>query len=167
MAVCLKIIFTLLIFVFVNSPDDYLMVPMLNAIGSISIGFIALFIVYRYFNIPLKIQEVKYIIQQLQKGWYIFISKISTNLYTSTTTFVLGLVTNNTMVGHYVVAEKVIRIITSMFAPFAQAIYPNIVKLVDISRSETILFLRKIIKIHTNNFYMYLDSFSVCIGTII
>lgn len=163
LSVVSKLIFTILIFLFVNSPDDYLMVPMLNALGSIFIGFIALFIVNKHFNIPLKIQQTKYVVQQLKKGWYIFISKVSTNLYTSTTTFILGLVTNNSMVGYYVVAEKVIRIITSLFTPFTQAIYPNIVKLAQKSRSETILLLRKILK-YTFIIFLFIWIIAVCLA---
>jgi polysaccharide transporter, PST family len=141
-----KLAFTTLIFVFVNSPQDYLWVPLLNTGGSILVGLIALVIINRYFKVPFKAQKLSDVFQQLQKGWYIFISKISTNLYTATTTFVLGLAVNTTVVGYYVIAEKVIRIITTLFLPFTQAIYPNIVKLVNKSRAEAISLLSKILK---------------------
>ena len=141
-----KSIFTISIFVVVISPKDYLWVPLLNSLGYLFVGFISLIIINRKFNILFKIEELKYIMQQIQKGWYIFISKISTNLYTATTTFVLGLVTNTTMVGYYTIAEKVIRIIVSIFVPFTQAIYPYIVQLTKNTPKESILFLRKVIK---------------------
>ena len=146
LSVISKLIFTILIFIFVSSSDDYLWVPLLNAGGSVFVGVVALVIINRQFNIPFRIQKIKYILQQLQMGWYVFISKISTNLYTATTTFVLGMVTNNTMVGYYVVAEKVIRIITAMFIPFTQAIYPNIVQLAKKSPEEAMVLIRKILK---------------------
>lgn len=141
-----KTIFTISIFVIVVSPNDYLWVPFLNSFGFVFVGLISLVIINRNFKISFKIQESKYIIQQIKKGWHIFISKISTNLYTATTTFVLGLVTNTTMVGYYAIAEKIIRIIVSLFSPFTQAIYPHIVQLTKKSHEESILFLRKILK---------------------
>lgn len=141
-----KTIFTISIFVFVNSPDDYLRVPLLNSLGYILVGIISLIVINKQFKIPFKLQKTKYIVQQLQKGWYIFISKISTNLYTATTTFVLGLVTNTTMVGYYAIAEKVVRIIVAMFSPFTQTIYPHIVELTKKSPQESIYFLQKVLK---------------------
>lgn len=141
-----KAIFTISIFVIVVSPDDYLWVPFLNSFGFVFVGLISLVIINSNFKIPFKIQEPKYIVQQIKKGWHIFISKISTNLYTATTTFVLGLVTNATMVGYYAIAEKLIRIIVAMFSPFTQAIYPHIVQLTNKSPEESILFLRKMLK---------------------
>ena len=50
------------------------------------------------------------------------------------------------MVGYYAIAEKVVRIITAMFSPLVQAIYPHVVELTKKSREETKIFLRKIFK---------------------
>ena len=141
-----KFIFTVSIFLVVNSPDDYLLVPLMNSLGYILVGIISLGIINRQFGISFKLQKVEYLAKQLKKGWYIFISNISTNLYTSTTTFVLGIATNNTMVGYYVIAEKVIRIIQGLFSPIVQAIYPHVVQLTEKSKKESILFIRKILK---------------------
>lgn len=141
-----KVIFTFSIFLFVKSPADYLYVPLLNSIGAVFVGFISLIIINTQFKIPFKPQKVKYIFQQLQKGWYIFLSRISTNLYTATTTFVLGLVTNTTMVGYYAISEKMIRIIAAMFLPITQSIYPHIVQLTKKSYEESISFIRKVLK---------------------
>lgn len=146
LSVIAKTIFTIFIFVLVKKPDDFLWVPILNSLGYLVIGLISLIIINRQFNIPFKIQKKKYIKQQFQKGWFIFISKISSNLYTTSTTFVLGLVTNTTMVGYYSIAEKIIRIIVSLFSPFTQVIYPHVVQLVKKSNKEAELFLRKVIK---------------------
>lgn len=146
LTVVAKTIFTISIFFLVKSPSDYLWVPFLNSVGFIVVGIISLIIINKQFKIPFALQNFKYIYQQLQKGWFIFISKISTNFYTATTTFVLGLVTNTTLVGYYVIAEKVVRIITAMFSPLIQAIYPHVVELTKKSKEETIIFLRKILK---------------------
>lgn len=146
LSVTAKTFFTISIFFFVKNSDDFLFVPLINSLASIFVGLVALFLVNRRFKIPFKAPKLKHIIIQFKNGWYIFISKISTNLYTATTTFILGLLTNNTTVGYYSIAEKVVRIITSIFLPFTQAIYPNIVQLVEKSREEAILKLKIIIK---------------------
>jgi PST family polysaccharide transporter len=140
-----KTIFTISIFIFVKSPDDYLFVPVLNSFGHIFVGLISLIIINRQFKIPFKSQKTIFIRQQLQKGWYIFISNISTNLYTTTTTFVLGLITNTIMVGYYSIAEKLIRTIVALFAPLNQAIFPHLVQLTKKSSQEAIFYIRKIL----------------------
>lgn len=155
-----KTIFTISIFIFVKSPKDYLWVPVLTSIGYVISGIISLIIINKQFKISFELQKSKYIFQQLKNGWYIFISKISTNFYTATTTFVLGLVTNNTMVGYYTIAEKVVRIIISVFAPFIQAIYPHIVQLTKKSESEAASFIKKVLK------YTLLISITIWISAI-
>ena len=155
LSVTSKTLFTVSIFIFVKNSNDFLLVPLINSLGTIFIGFVALFLVNRRFNIPFKVQKIKCVVEQFKKGWYIFISKISTNLYTATTTFVLGLFTNNITVGYYSIAEKVVRITTSIFLPFTQAIYPHIVQLVKSSRNDAVLRLRQILK--------YTIIISICI----
>lgn len=157
LSVIAKTVFTIFIFILVKSPNDYLWVPLLNSLGYIFVGFISLVVINRQFKIPFKIQKIKYINQQLEKGWYIFISKISTNLYTATTTFVLGLVANTSMVGYYAISEKIIRIIVAMFSPFTQTIYPHVVQLVKKSPQEAKKFLSKVLA------YTLLISFVICL----
>jgi PST family polysaccharide transporter len=158
LSVISKVIFTISIFVFVKSPSDYLWVPILNSGGYIFVGIISMIIINKHFKIPFQIQKNKYIWEQLQQGWYIFISTISTNLYTTTTTVVLGLVTNTTMVGYYAIAEKVLRIIVATFTPFTQTIFPHVVQLAKKSSQETVVFLRRILQ--------YTLSISICMWLI-
>ena len=145
LSVSSKAIFTISIFLFVKSPSDYLLVPLLNSGGYIFVGIISIIIINVNFNIPFKIQKSINVWRHLREGYYIFISTISTNLYTTTTTVVLGLVTNTTMVGYYAIAEKALRIIVAIFSPFTQTIYPHIIQLAKNSFEETVIFLRRIL----------------------
>ncbi len=139
-----KLFFTLSIFVFVQSPDDYLYVPLLNSLGYISVGVISLWVIQKEFQVKVKPQRLGYIGVQLKRGLHIFISKVSINLYVATNTFLLGLFTNDTTVGYYAIAEKVVRIVTSVFAPFYQAVYPHVVQLVKHSKENARMFIQKV-----------------------
>jgi PST family polysaccharide transporter len=60
-------------------------------------------------------------------------------------TFVLGLFTNNTIVGYYSGAEKIIKAVQGLLNPVSQTIYPYISKLAQNSKEQAIQFIKKII----------------------
>jgi PST family polysaccharide transporter len=123
-----KVIFTVAIFVFVNEASDYMYVPLLNSLGFIIAGILGLWIVLRDFEISFKFVGLKELKRQLKEGWYIFTSEISGDIYGRGTTIILGLVSNNTIVGYYSVAERVMKAVTGLSQPFAQALYPYIMR---------------------------------------
>jgi len=143
-----KAIFTLLILLFVKKPDDYLLVPLIQSFGFLTSGLIALFIVFNVFKIKFQFVSINTIFNELIDGFNIFISNLSTNIYSASSVVILGFVTSDAVVGMYGIAEKLIRIITSMFYPISQAIYPRTVQLSNkINKDTAIDFLKLIYKI--------------------
>ena len=139
-----KLIFTIAIFVFVKQVSDYLYVPLLNSIGFIIAGVLSLWIVFKDFEINFKTPDLKGIKYHLKEGWYIFISTVAISLYTVSNTFILGLFTNNTIVGYYSAAEKIIRASQGFLAPISQTIYPYASKLMNESKENGISFIKKL-----------------------
>ena len=144
LTVIAKLIFTLSIFIFVTDKNDYIYVPLINSLGFIFVGLISLYIIFKDFNMKFEFQKFKRIKLQFIKGWNIFVSKISINLYGATNTFILGIFTTDAIVGYYAIAEKVVRIICSIFAPFYQAIYPHVVGIVKKPKNEASVFLKRV-----------------------
>lgn len=140
-----KLIFALAIFIFVKTQQDYYWVPLLTSVGYLLVAMWSLFIVVTKFNVVLKIPSRSIIIYHLQSGWYIFVSNIAVSLYTMTTTVILGLITNNIIVGYYSVADRLITAIKGVNGPVAQALYPFINRKVLISKEDTLLFLKKLL----------------------
>ena len=124
-----KIIFTLLILFLVKKPDDYLLVPLIQSFGFLTSGIIALILVFNVYKIKFHIVSINEIYNELKDGFNIFLSNLSTNIYSASSVVILGFVSSDAIVGKYGIAEKLIRIITSMFYPLSQAIYPRIVQL--------------------------------------
>lgn len=139
-----KTIFVFLVFLFVQHQDDFLLVPLLDSIGSIIIGFFAVFYVKRKYQLKFYFVSKKLIIDLLKDGMHIFFSRITVILYTSLNTFVLGLITNNSIVGIYAIAEKIYMAIRGLLNPFVQAIFPYLVQKYKENRDEYYKIVQKI-----------------------
>lgn len=139
-----RLILTVAIFIFVRKVDDYFYVPLLNSFGYIIAGVLSLWVVFRNFKIKFILPSSRNLKHQLNEGWHIFISTVAISLYTTSNAFVLGLFTNNTVVGYYSATEKIVRVVQYLFAPISQSTYPYISKLVSESKKHALNFIVKI-----------------------
>lgn len=133
-----KVIFTMAIFIFVHKEGDYLLVPLFNGLGVLIGSLYAIYIIKKDFKQDFILQSVKNIKKYFIASSQFFLSRVSAVLYTSANVFVLGLFTNNTIVGYYAIAEKIYQAITGIYAPLNQVLYPYIAK------SKNIILFKKI-----------------------
>lgn len=135
------------IFYFVKVPSDYILAGLFQAIVPLIAGicsWIILWKKYREVFILPKFQNVK---QVFIDAWEIFTSTIAINLYTASNIVFLGLLTNNTIVGYFSGAQKIIQNINQLISPVTQAIYPYVSKTASNSKNDALKFLRKIVLI--------------------
>ena len=142
-----KVIFTACIFIFIRKTEDYLYVPLINSMGFLVAGGLSLRIVSKNFGIKFILPSFEAIKHQLKEGWHIFISTAAISLYTISNTFILGLFTNNTIVGYYSAAEKIVRAVQGLLTPVSQTIYPYISKLASESKERALNFIRRLVKL--------------------
>ncbi len=155
-----KLIFTVSIFVFIRKAEDYIYVPLINSLGFLIAGISGLWIVRRSFKVGFSRPDLRDIKHQLKEGWYIFISGVSVSLYTTSNTFILGLFTNNTIVGYYSAGERLIRAVQKLLSPLSNAVYPYISKLASESREKTMGFIGKLtILVGSGSFIVSLGIF--------
>ncbi len=140
-----KSIFTIAIFVFVQEPSDYYKVPILTSIGYFVAGIGSLYLVYYKFNIVFKFQAINIYKKRLSEGVHVFMAGIFTSAYTLSTIFILGLFTNNEIVGYYALAEKIVKAMSSIFHPINGAIFPHISRMVKHSRNKAKIFIQKVV----------------------
>jgi polysaccharide transporter, PST family len=138
-----KSIFTILIFVFVQSESDYLLVPLISGLGYIIGSILALFYLFKRFKRSFIFCSFSFLKKTFHDSSMFFLSRVSVSLYTTSNAFILGLVTSNIMVGYYVVAEKLYMVIRQMYQPVVQVIYPYI------SKSKNVRFFKKLYPIVT------------------
>ncbi|MGT3802001.1 flippase [Vibrio cholerae] len=139
-----KAFFTVCIFIFVKEKADYLLVPLLTAMGFIVAGIWSLYLVKKEFNVRFTWQTVATLKHQLVEGWHVFFSSIAISVYTISTTFVLGLFTNNTVVGYFAAADKIVQATKGLYQPVSQAIYPLIGKKIHEDKQAGLTFVHKI-----------------------
>lgn len=142
-----KALYTILIFLLIREEADYLLVNLLNGLSIFVISIIALILIYFRFGIRYCIPSFSELTYQLKEGWHIFLSTVAISFYTISNTFLLGIFTNNTVVGYYSGAEKVINAFNGIMGPLSQTIYPHINKLATESKLKTVKFISKVFKL--------------------
>lgn len=124
-----KITSTILIFVIVKTEYDFYYVPLLNSLGFIISGFLAILILKKKYGINFSISPFRVVKKQFKIGFNMFLSNISITTYTTTNGFILGNIVSNEVIGYYGGVEKIIQVFKFMFTPFFNALYPYFSKI--------------------------------------
>lgn len=138
-----KLFFILLIFICVKQKEDYWMVPLFNSLGFIFSGFFALYYVRYKLQIRFKNQPSQILKNHLINGWHVFFSSISISIYTISSVFILGLLSNNTFVGYFSAAEKIIQAVKGLYVPISQALYPYLSKMLHHNKTKGLNLIKK------------------------
>lgn len=131
-----KIIFTVLVFFFINTESDYFKVPVYNSLGFIVSGLIGFVLSFKYFKYKFpKISLVKHLFIESSS---LFVSNLATSLYTASNVFILGLFSGNVVAGVYSSMEKLILAVKNVYVPLYQALYPWVARQEDSQKKEII-----------------------------
>lgn len=136
------------IFWFVRVPEDYLLAAFLQACNMVIAGLFSYYVIFREYRFIFQRPNWKNIRETMIDGWQIFVSTIAINIYTTSNLVILGFITNNTVVGYFSAANKIIDSIKGIMTTVTQAVYPHVSNILRDSRNTAILFLRKFIKIY-------------------
>jgi polysaccharide transporter, PST family len=139
-----RLLFTVLIFVVVKHKEDYLLVPLVNSLGSIVAGLLGLLIALIKFRVRPVFPSFQSIAQQVKASGQIFIAKAATSLYTTSNVVILGFFASDTIVGYYGAGEKIARAVQGLTLPFSQAGYPYVSRLACESPAKALRFIRKV-----------------------
>jgi len=143
-----RTITVILVFTLVRQPADYLLAALFQAGTMVFAGMFAFVVLFRKYPFIFIAPSWKGVKVELGNGWHIFLSTIAINIYTTTDTVILGIFTNNTVVGYFSAANKIIDSIKGLLSTVTQAVYPHISKLVQESREKAIAFLHRFLLIY-------------------
>lgn len=125
-------------FIFIRNPEDYIYVPICYSVGFLLAGLVSLFIVYNRMGMRWYVTSPGQIKESLRESSTYFLSRLSTSLFTTSNSFLLGLVCGNTAVGYYSAAEKLYQAYNQLLSPFTGVLFPHIAK------SRDVVFFKKI-----------------------
>jgi PST family polysaccharide transporter len=140
-----KCIFTAAIFLFINNENDFYLVPIFSSLGFVVIGIVSLMIAKFQFKISFVVQKRSVLYKYLREGWSLFLSNISVTLYTTATITFLGFYTNNTIVGYYSVADKIIAAVRGLISPISQVLFPFLCNTAQIDPQKVFNINKKLI----------------------
>ena len=145
--VFIRSITTVLIFILIIEENDYLLLVLLNSVAQILIGIAGLVIAVLKFKIKIKLPSFTEIKIQLKSGWNIFQSMIAINVYTTSSTFVLGLFASEAVVGYYAAADKIRMAFQGVQSVLSQTVFPYVNSLAKESKVKFILFIKSFLKL--------------------
>lgn len=138
--ISVKVFFTIMIFFLLKKPEDYLIVPILIAIGNLFCVVWSNYNLQKKFGIKfckITVDDIKY---NLRKSASFFLSRIASTIYTSTNTVILGFIDKSgIIVGYYTAADKLMTSGKSALAPISDSIYPYMIKNKDFKMIKKIL----------------------------
>jgi PST family polysaccharide transporter len=139
---------TILVFVLIKVPSDYLWLPVLTTFFMITINLSLFIYAIKKFEIKLKLISFFSALKFLRNEKMIFFSTVIISLYTSTNTVVLGFFAETREIGFYTTSQAFITIVSSIVTiPISMALYPFIGRAFSVSKENGINLVKKIFPI--------------------
>ena len=146
-------------FIFIRGPEDYLYVPICYSVGFILAGLVSLCIVYYKMGMRWYITPASQIKCAIKDSSTYFLSRASTSLFTTSNSFLLGLVCGNTAVGYYSAAEKLYQAYNQLLSPFTGVLFPHIAKSRDVAFFKKVFYRIAVLNILSVGLVLMLASY--------
>jgi O-antigen/teichoic acid export membrane protein len=146
-----RILATVLIFVIITRPSDYVIFPLILGIGTVTGAVIALIVVFRRHLVRFRLQTMSTLKSYFYDNVLYFLSNVSTQIYVNANKIIVGAFLGMVEVAYYDVAEKVINILKVPYSLLGQTLFPKV------SRDKNIQFINRIM-VYTVIFTLILIS---------
>ena len=144
---CMRLLVVAGVFLLVRKPEHYILYAALTSLGAIGAGLVGMIVALFKFRLRITLPSWGDIQTVLKEGWFLFLSTASITLYTAGNAFILGLLTNPTVVGYYSAAERLVKGVMNLLGPIREAAYPRFSKLALESKSKALYWARQMMLI--------------------
>lgn len=120
----IKAFFTICIFVFIRSEEDYWIYPLLQGAGFIGAGAVGQYLLMRKYKLKLIWLPKKIIIDTVKNNFPLFINQFVPTLYNNTTVFMLGFFVEKSVLGVFNALKTIISIEYSLLNSLSTAFFP-------------------------------------------
>lgn len=139
--VLIRLFFTAMVLVFVKTPEDYMLIPVLQVIGNA----IALAATYTHLYVKLGVKFVSFrmsnVFGSMKRSVPFFASRIAGTVYSVANTIILDFISAGAMTAYYTSADKLISTAKSGIYPISDSMYPYMVKNKDFKMVKKVLLL--------------------------
>lgn len=119
-----RLLFTISVFIFIKTPNDYIFQPLLTSLGYIISGMVAMYIIVIRWKVKIVWVSFAAIWKTIKDSFSIFINSFAPNLYNSLTTIVLGFVGGTTSTGLLDSGKKFANMLYPVFSAFSLSFFP-------------------------------------------
>ena len=137
--ICIKVFFTICIFIFIKKETDYWVYPLLQSCGFIGGGIVGQFILHKKYRLKFFIIKPSSIKKTVTDNFPIFINQFVPNLYNNTSTFLLGIFSSNNIVGIYDAIKKITDLSVALINIFSRVFFPFINRRKDVFKKYSML----------------------------
>ncbi|ALR16683.1 flippase [Vibrio natriegens] len=126
-----KVIFTLLIFIFVTNKEDYIYQPLFFGVGYIFVGIFSMIIIIRKYKLKILRPRYSRVIKSISDSKDVFINNIVPNLYNSFSHVLLGFYGGNGSNGILDAGMKVPNIVQIFVNMISRVFFPYLSRRID------------------------------------
>jgi len=123
-----KLIFFILIFIFIRDKGDYLLVPLFTGIGSVLAGMVSLWLAVVKEKVRFSFQPLSCLWYYLRESVSLFVINLASQLYAGANKVIIGLVMGMGDVAVYDLAEKMVLAAKLPQTILNQSVFPRISK---------------------------------------
>lgn len=135
-----KVLFTIMVFAFIRTPEQYILIPVFTAIGD-GITVVLMLRTMNKMQIKVVWQKLKDGCGILKKSVWFFYSRIFGAIYTYGNTIVIGIAFSKADVAQYNIAYTLLVLLQNFITPVADSLYPYMVKNKDFKLLKKLLLV--------------------------
>lgn len=122
--VLMKLVFTIAVFVFIKTPDDYILQPLFTSLGYVVSGLISLYVIVGKWGIRIRKPSWQGTLTTIKKSTDVFLNNLAPNLYNSFSVVLLGIFGGGTANGIYDGGNRFYTLGASLMNIFLRTFYP-------------------------------------------